>query len=82
VTLTVVALAIAAVRASDQSGITTATNLFESHVTLTSDHSTHGYNFLTGAVIASPLYRGVTFRPRTVGVATTYQWVRREMEPI
>jgi hypothetical protein len=49
-------------------------NLFDSHATLSSNHTTPAYDFTTGAVLASPLYRAFTFRPRTVGVSASYRF--------
>jgi outer membrane receptor protein involved in Fe transport len=48
-------------------------NLFDSHVSLSSTHTTPGYSE-TGAIVTDVLYREYTFRPRTFGISARYQF--------
>jgi iron complex outermembrane recepter protein len=49
-------------------------NLLDTNTTLTSSRSNPTYDFSTGTLLATPLYRNFTFRPRTVGIAATYRF--------
>jgi iron complex outermembrane recepter protein len=49
-------------------------NLFDSHATLSSNHTTPAYDPTSGAVLANPLYRAYTFRPRTFGISASYRF--------
>lgn len=49
-------------------------NVLDTHTTLTSTHTAPGYDFTTGAVLASPLSEAYTFRPRTFGLSASYRF--------
>jgi iron complex outermembrane receptor protein len=46
-------------------------NLTDSHTILNYNHQTNSYG--SGALLASPAYRYITYRPRTVGISVTFK---------
>jgi iron complex outermembrane recepter protein len=50
-----------------------ADNLLNSHPTLSYNHQTYPSDPDTAIPLASPLYRNLTFRPRTIGIGATYR---------
>jgi iron complex outermembrane recepter protein len=48
-------------------------NLTDSHTILNYNHQTNSYDPDTGALLASPAYRFITYRPRTFGISVTFR---------
>jgi iron complex outermembrane receptor protein len=48
-------------------------NLTDSHTILNYNHQTNSYDSNTGALLASPAYRYITYRPRTFGLSVTFK---------
>jgi hypothetical protein len=48
-------------------------NLTDSHTILNYNHQTNSYDTNTGALLASPAYRFITYRPRTFGISVTFK---------
>jgi hypothetical protein len=46
-------------------------NLTDSHTILNYNHQTNAYG--SGALLASPAYRFITYRPRTIGIGVTFK---------
>ncbi len=46
-------------------------NLFDSHTITNYNHQTNDYDVNTGALLASPAFRYITYRPRTFGITVT-----------
>ena len=49
-------------------------NLADSHTITNFNHQTNSYDANTGALLASPYYRYITYRPRTFGITATYRY--------
>ena len=49
-------------------------NLFNTHTTTSFNHQTIPYDPNTGTALASPMYRNLTFRPRTAGLTAIYRY--------
>lgn len=49
-------------------------NLFDSHKTLATSNSTPTYDTITEELIAAPLVRSITYRPRTFGLSLSYDF--------
>jgi hypothetical protein len=50
-----------------------ADNLLNSHTITNSNHQVISYDG-SGAVLASPLYRDITFRPLTIGLTAVFKF--------
>ncbi len=48
-------------------------NLTDSHTILNYNHQTNSYDANTGALLATPAYRYITYRPRTFGITVTFR---------
>jgi iron complex outermembrane receptor protein len=48
-------------------------NLTDSHTILNYNHQTNSTDATTGALLASPAYRYITYRPRTIGISVTFK---------
>jgi outer membrane receptor protein involved in Fe transport len=48
-------------------------NLTDTHTIINYNHQTNSYDANTGALLASPAYRYITYRPRTFGITATYR---------
>jgi iron complex outermembrane receptor protein len=48
-------------------------NLTDSHTILNYNHQTNSYDPNSGALLASPAYRYITYRPRTFGLSVTFK---------
>jgi iron complex outermembrane recepter protein len=48
-------------------------NLTDSHTILNYNHQTNSTDSTTGALLASPAYRFITYRPRTIGISVTFK---------
>jgi iron complex outermembrane recepter protein len=48
-------------------------NLTDSHTILNYNHQTNSTDATTGALLASPAYRYITYRPRTFGISVTFK---------
>ena len=48
-------------------------NLTDSHTTLNYNHQTNSTDATTGALLASPAYRFISYRPRTIGLDFTFR---------
>ncbi len=48
-------------------------NLTDSHTILNYNHQTNSTDSVTGALLATPAYRFITYRPRTFGLSVTFK---------
>jgi hypothetical protein len=51
-----------------------ADNLLDSHTITNSNHQVITYDTNTGATLATPLYRDLTFRPLTIGITAVFKY--------